>query len=359
MTRANERRLSADSDIAQQIGCALEIWQSIDEPPSDQTVTTRPASKDATRQLFDEARLHERKSWAKSLPRDSRDTVLRQLELAESLGPRRRVSTAPEAKSFDELDQSFPHFERATAHFRRAAALARRTAERMFLATPCLLAGPPGVGKSAFARALAGKLNAPVQFVDAASSTGFSLGGLDIGYSTGKAGRVWEALQNECMSPLVVVDELDKTADGNNPADSALYTLLEPLTARSFSDEAIGLPIDASCITWIATANDEQKIESALRSRFVVIDIPQPTVAQMYAVVQSINASLLSDAPWAKSFPDELDRNVIEKLSTFTPRQAMQALRDAYASAAERDSDRICVDDVRPQSKTQRRVGFL
>lgn len=76
MTRANERRLSADSDIAQQIGCALEIWQSIDEPPSDQTVTTRPASKDATRQLFDEARLHERKSWAKSLPRDSRDTVV-------------------------------------------------------------------------------------------------------------------------------------------------------------------------------------------------------------------------------------------------------------------------------------------
>ncbi len=359
MIRQAERRLFTNSDVAEQIRCARELWESIEAPSVYDEAPAAPSSAGALRQLFDEAQLQERKNWARTLPRDSRDTVLRQLELAEELGAHRRVASAPEPTSFDELDAQYPHFAEATAHFRRASALARRTEDKLFSVTPCLLAGAPGVGKSAFTRALAGKLQAPVQFIDACSTAGFSLGGLDIGYSTAKAGLVWEALQTECMSPLVVIDELDKANGGNYPTESSLYALLEPLTARSFADQAIGLPIDAGWITWIATANDAGGVEPALRSRFVVIDIPEPTAAQMVAVVQSINAGLLNSAPWGRFFVEELDSEVIDKLCALTPRQAMQALRDAYASAAERGSERIGVGDVRVESKPRRRVGFF
>ena len=75
------------------------------------------------------------------------------------------------------------------------------------------------------------------------------------------------------ISPLVILDELDKAevsyrGDPLNP----LHNLLEPVSAREFRDESISMPIDASHVIWIATANYLGKIP--LRARpFVTVPV--------------------------------------------------------------------------------------
>ncbi|UUZ68782.1 AAA family ATPase [Polaromonas sp. P2-4] len=201
---------------------------------------------------------------------------------------------------------------------------------------PILLSGDPGVGKTAYAQAVANLLEVPFAKVDvAAMSSAFSLAGLDIGYDTGKPGLLWDLLQNECMSPLVILDEIDKL--GTDTRDShlgPLYGLLEPVSATSFCDAALGLPVDTSYVSWLATCNDMDQIEPALRTRFKRFDVPVPTPREMRPVVASIQRKIRRTEDWAASFPAELPGDVMACLCCMTPREARQALTDAYATAA-------------------------
>ena len=227
--------------------------------------------------------------------------------------------------------------------------------------SPILLAGPPGVGKTAYGEAVAKRLGMPFRQIDAASlSAGFALGGLDVGYTTGKPGLIWDALQNECMSLLIFIDEIDKApAERSYPTLSCLYTLLEPVSAKTFCDDAIGLPLDASWISWIATANDVDRLDPQLRSRFTVFDIPCPTPNEMAGVIASVHRTLMASAPWAASFRADLPRDVAAVLQKMTPREVTQALPRAYAAAAEADRDHLLPSDVELRSPVARRFGFL
>ena len=92
-----------------------------------------------------------------------------------------------------------------------------------------LFLGEGGVGKTALARALALGLGMPLIEVGLGGvSSGFVLAGLDVGYSTGKPGRVFEALAlGDYANPIVVLDELDKAStETRYPVTSILYTLL-------------------------------------------------------------------------------------------------------------------------------------
>lgn len=60
-----------------------------------------------------------------------------------------------------------------------------------------------------------------------------------------------------------------------------LYQFLERHQAAVFHDESIpDLPIDASHITWLLTANDLKKVPAPIRSRLQIFDIPVPDAIQ-------------------------------------------------------------------------------
>ena len=158
----------------------------------------------------------------------------------------------------------------------------------------------------------------------------------------------------------VCLDEIDKTqADRHYPTLSCLYTLLEPVSARAFSDGAIGLPLDASWIAWIATANDADRLDPPLRTRFTVFEIPLPKRHEQEAVIASVNRSLLGSAPWGQSFRSQLSQQVVTVLRAMTPREMAQALRRAYATAAEADRDHLLPSDVEVGGLAPRPFGFL
>ena len=78
---------------------------------------------------------------------------------------------------------------------------------------PMLLVGPPGVGKTHWARRLGEALSLPSTVIDASQGlASFSLTGTERGWSTAQPGRPLEAmLDNRMANPVIVVDEICKS----------------------------------------------------------------------------------------------------------------------------------------------------
>lgn len=315
-------------------------------------------------QLFEAGELLDRLQWAKGLAGDTKQVVVTHLDKAQALGPVRRVAAPPCLSALDALERDFPHCGEITALLRRRIALAHCCPTPVFRLPPLLLSGAPGCGKTALAKRIAALLAVPHAEIDMANlQTSFTVVGLDIGYANGRPGRLWEVLQHECMSPVIVLDELDKahSKGSDNEAVGFLYGLLEPLTARRFTDAAIGLAIDASRISWIATCNQVGLIDPAIQSRFNVIEVPQPTVQQMPAVISSIHRDLVSTADWAAWFEQPLSNEVITALTALSPRAVMRAIEDAYAVAATAGRRFVIPADVQEARAPheQRQIGFI
>ena len=116
-------------------------------------------------------------------------------------------------------------------------------------------------------------------FVPMSSLTaGWVLSGASSQWKNAKPGKVFETMLNgDYANPVMVVDEIDK-AGGDAQYDplGALYSLLEHDTAGSFIDEFAEVPIDASQVIWVATANDEHAIPEPILNRMNVYAIDAP-----------------------------------------------------------------------------------
>jgi ATP-dependent Lon protease len=343
----------ADRDLLRQIVRIRHMIADLAQPD------VRPKPK---RQLFAASDMKSRLDWARQLRGDAQKMIRGQLDHASSLGAWRTVTQAPLPAALEQLHEHFPNFGSVTSLIQRHLSLCQRNPDRVLRLPPMLLTGEPGVGKTAYARQLAQLLGAPmVDVTVSALSAGFSLAGLDASYESSKPGQIWHALDVDCMSPVVVLDEIDKPPRDDAAMLGCLYPLLERHTARRFIDQAVLLPVDASYITWVATCNDLARVEPALRSRFEIMHVEAPSKAQMPFVIASVQRELINEIEWEAGFDHELSDGVMSALTAMTPRELKRALEGAYAAAAQAGRDRIAVNDIVPPTNQLRRatIGFL
>lgn len=141
-----------------------------------------------------------------------------------------------------------------------------------------LLLGPPGLGKTTIAVAIAKSLNRPIESIFMGGMNDpRDLMGMSRFFQASHAGLFMKAyMKTKSRYSVLLLDELDKCSD------KVVYSLLQVLDYSQntrFKDMYIDLPYDMSSTVFIATANDVSKVHPALLDRMEIIELESYTLS--------------------------------------------------------------------------------
>jgi len=294
------------------------------------------------------------------LDAEAQPHLARQLNRMIQAGGSRYVAKPSSCECLADLYENCPNFAVVLDDLKKYLALAVDGDEAMSF-VPILLLGDPGVGKTHFGKELGAALGTDFRFVSMASSTaGFVLGGASSTWKDSKPGIVAKSLiEGLLCNPLFLLDEIDKSpSSSTHDPLGALYALLESETACQFIDEYLEVPIDATSITWVFTANDSRNIPEPILSRMAVYEVPAPTFEQSRGIGHAIYQNLLKVHNW--KFDAYLSEDALDALACFAPREMRKRILDAMGSAKVQGRDRVAPADVGKTGTAKRpSIGFV
>lgn len=154
-----------------------------------------------------------------------------------------------------------------------------------------LVVGPPGVGKTRFARRLSELAKVPYAIANVSgTSDNRDFAGTAHGWSSAHPSRVVESMIDcECANIVMIVDEIDKAGgnERNGHLQRSLLAMLAQETMGQYRDEGLGVTVDLSHVSWILTANSMRNIEPSLLSRVKIVKMAAPSAKYAERVVET------------------------------------------------------------------------
>src|SRR3979411_2286407 len=177
--------------------------------------------------------------------------------------------------------------------------------------------GPPGIGKTSLGRSIANAIGRKYVRV--------SLGGLHDEseirghrktYIGAMPGRIIQSLRKiKSSNPVMILDEIDKVgSDMRGDPSSALLEVLDPEQNNSFYDNYLEMEYDLSKVLFIATANNIQNIQPALRDRLEIIDLSGYAVEEKMEIAKRHLLPKQKEAHGLKDANFRISENVLSKI---------------------------------------------
>jgi len=224
----------------------------------------------------------------------------------------------------EQLHREFPWMQNAIDRVADDLSLCSLGPQPWIRIRPLLLVGPPGSGKSRFARRLAEMIGTGCQLISASgSSDDRSLVGTAHAWGNREPGAIFQLmLASGAANPLIIVDEIEKAGGSPHNGDirRSLLGMLEPETARRWFDECLQTHCDLSAVSWILTANTLDPISRPLLSRVAIarVDLPGPDAIE--GILEGMRADIATELG--------LDPQILPEIDI----AARRALADAFGS---------------------------
>jgi len=305
-------------------------------------------------------RVHEVEKRLDKLPPKEHESLRSTYERMLEKGPERFQVKPSGLPAMDHLYDELPNFRIVLDDLRRQLALCQDSRDALEI-TPMLLLGPPGVGKTHFAREVAQLLGTGLGFISMSSLTaGWVLSGASSQWKGARPGKVFETLvDGNYANPVMVVDEIDK-ARGEHAYDplGALYSLLEHDTAQAFTDEFAEVAIDASQVIWVATANDERAIPEPILNRMNVFEVQMPDRDAARTIARRLYVGIRGAHDWGRRFDAEPSEAVLERVGELAPREMRRAWMTAFGNARLAGRAAVEVADLPEAHGRRAPIGF-